>query len=331
MEPRGDPPSPATQEAEVARRIRETSAGNAQVVQENSKPDTTYEREWKRFKTFVDTGRAEKKLLPGDKYLTRQNVDLYFGLVVSKYAVVPDSARRVVSSLQWISNTYEHTLDKFEVESPEVLLALKAQMQHYGNKIAALIADPHANLPTDVLSDEDYDRAYDTILKRINWEDLHLSWTTCDQTCVRFGSFAKFKLADIRLDRAHGPPKDTGPGKKQMVSIILRPRGVHKDRYKNTKVVGSWRHKKVYRCSTGAIAMSLMVRFRNDPNLLSMNFYKNANGTVDWWKIPFRMRWNGKGKTADAAYRSVLNEADISWCTPPSQVWNGQGRNSRCC
>ena len=178
----------------------------------------------------MDTGRAEKKLLPGDKYLTRQNVDLYFGLVVSKYAVVPDSARRVISSLQWFSNTYEHTLDKFEVGSPEVLLALKAQMQHYGNKIAALIVDPHANLPTDVLSDEDYDRAYDTILKRINWEDLHLSWTTCDQTYVRYGSFAKFKLADIRLDRAHGPPKDTGPGKKQMVSIILRSRGVHKDR-----------------------------------------------------------------------------------------------------
>ena len=179
MEPRGDPLSPATQEAEVARRIHEASTGNAQVVQENSKPDTTYEREWKHFKTFVDTGRAEKKLLPGDKYLTHQNVDLYFSLVISKYAVVPDSARRVISSLQWFSNTYEHTLDKFEVGSPEVLLALKAQMQHYGNKIAALIVDPHANLPTDVLSDEDYDRAYDTILKRINWEDLHLSWTTC--------------------------------------------------------------------------------------------------------------------------------------------------------
>ena len=198
MEPQGDPPSPATQEAEVARRIlREASAGNAQVVQENSKPDTTYECKWKHFKTFVDTGRAEKKILPGDKYLTRQNVDLYFGLVVSKYAVVPDSARRVISSLQWFSNTYEHTLDKFEVESPEVLLALKAQMQNYGNKIAALIVGPHANLPTDVLSDEDYDRAYDTIIKRINWEDLHLSWTTCDQTYVHYGSFAKFKLADI--------------------------------------------------------------------------------------------------------------------------------------
>ena len=265
------------------------------------------------FQNICGYRKSRKKLLPGDKYLTHQNVDLYFGLVVSKYAVVPDLARRVISSLQWFSNTYEHTLNKFEVESPEVLLALKAQMQHYGNKIAALIVDPHANLPTDVLSDEDYDRAYDTILKRINWEDLHLSWTTCDQTYVHYGSFAKFKLADIRLDRAHGPPKDTGPGKKQMVSIILHPRGVHKDQCKNTKVVGSWCHKKVYQCSTGVIAMSLMVCFRNDPNLLSMNFYKNANGTVDWWKIPFQMRWNGKGKTVDAAYRSVLNEADISW------------------
>ena len=172
----------------------------------------------------------KEKLLSGDKYLTQhQNVHLYFGLVISKYTVVPDLACRVISSLQWFSNTYEHTLDKFEVESPEVLHALKAQMQHYGNKIAALIVDPHANLPPDVLSDEDYDRAYDTILKRINWEDLYLSWTTCDQTSVHYGSFATFKLADIQLDRAHGPPKDMSPGKKQMVLIILCPRSVDKD------------------------------------------------------------------------------------------------------
>jgi hypothetical protein len=229
MEPPGDPPSPATQEANVARLILEVSEENAQIVQQNLTPDKTYEREWKRFKKFVDTGRLDLIIPLGDKYLTRQNVDLYFGLVVRNYDVNPDSARRVVSSLQWFSDTYEHTLSKFTVDSPAVKLALKAQKQHYGSKIAALIVDPHKNLPTDVLSEEDYDKAYNTILKMMNWEDLHLSWTTCDQTFVRFGSFAKFNLCDIRLDKAHGPPKDTGPGNKQMMSIILRPRGVHKD------------------------------------------------------------------------------------------------------
>jgi hypothetical protein len=41
--------------------------------------------------------------------------------------VVPDTARRVVSSLQWYSDNLEHPIKKFVVESDAVKAALKAQ------------------------------------------------------------------------------------------------------------------------------------------------------------------------------------------------------------
>jgi hypothetical protein len=108
------------------------------------------------------------------------------------------------------------------------------------------------------MSDEEYDKTNATIMKRLEWLDLQLSWTTCDATYVRYSSWAAMTLKDIRLDRAHGPQQNTGPGNKGMVSLVLCPGEPHKDRYKHTKVVGMWRHIKPFRCTTGALAMTLM-------------------------------------------------------------------------
>jgi hypothetical protein len=83
----------------VAQRIHAATLANAQVVHEKVTNDV-YKAEWKRYREFVDKSRAGGKLQPGEKYLTRDNVDFYFG--------VADSARRVVSALQW-SQTTEST------------------------------------------------------------------------------------------------------------------------------------------------------------------------------------------------------------------------------
>ena len=300
-------------EAAIAYRIDGAQTANQNKVKDNSTADKSYQTEWRRFREFVDKERELKRIPDGNKYLNRQNVDLYFGEVVSKYKVVPDSARRVVSSLQWYSDHQEHPGDTFQVESTAVIAALKAQKVHRLSIDAMKIRDPHGKLPTDVMTEEEYDKAHGTILKRFEWLDLQLSWTTMDQTYARYGSWSKFELKDIVLDKAHGPPRDTGPGNKSMIALVLRPGGVHKDRFKHTRVVGSWRHLKPYRCSTGALAMNLMVRCRFDPKFLRINFYKNCNGSADWWSIPLRYKWGTKSSSAETAYRSVYQEANISW------------------
>jgi len=297
----------------LSSRIDQARDVNVQVVKDNASADRSYQLEWKRFQEWIDNGRQINTIPAGDKYLTRENVDVYFGEVVSKYTVVTDSARRIISSLQWYSDNNENPTEKFKVESPAVLAALKAQKHHRISIDAKKIRDPHGKLPTDVLSEAEYDIAHGKIMLKMDWLDLQLSWTTCDQTYLRYSSFSKLTLADIRLDKAHGPPKDTGRGNKAMVSLILRPFGVHKDRYKHTKVVGGWRHFKPFRCMTGALAMTLMVRFRFDARLTQLNFYSNANHGADWWNIPLRATWGSKTNSAESAFKKLYQEAGISW------------------
>jgi hypothetical protein len=163
------------------------------------------------------------------------------------------------------------------------------------------------------MSDEEYDKAHATIMKRLEWLDLQLSWTTCDATHVRYSSWAAMTLKDIQLDRAHGPQQDTGPGKKGMVSLVLCPGEPHKDRYKHTKVIGMWQHIKPFRCATGALAMTLMVHSHFDPKISRVTLYKNVDGDANWWNIPLHTKWGTKPNSAETAFKSIYQEAKISW------------------
>ena len=238
----------------VAQRIHAATLANAQVVHEKVTNDV-YKSEWKRYREFVDKSRAEGKLQPGEKYLTRDNVDFYFGEKVAYREVVADSARRVVSALQWFADHREHQMTEFAVDSPHVKQALEAQKERFADVVEKRVQDPHFQLPTSVLTEAEYRKANHAILQKYEWEDLHFSWSVCDATFIRMHSFLKLKLSDLKTDVAHGPPSDTGPGNHRMMSYVLRPGGVHKDRHKYTQVVGNWRHKEYIRCATGSLAM----------------------------------------------------------------------------
>jgi hypothetical protein len=60
--------------------------------------------------------------------------------------------------------------------------------------------------------------------------------------------------------------------------------------------------------------MGFMVRARYDPNLIDLNFYKNPDPEMrpDWWDVPLSNRWNSTN-AANSAYRSLLDETNISW------------------
>jgi len=91
----------ATQQSVRARiLIEEANAANAS--RSSSSADSTYQREWKKFKIFVDEKRNENILPSGPWcYSTRDSADLYFATVVAKLKVHPKTASRIRPALQF--------------------------------------------------------------------------------------------------------------------------------------------------------------------------------------------------------------------------------------
>jgi len=312
-----EPPNDAP--AVVAGIIQTATRENLERTNNVLKPDTTYSREWTKFKVFIDQKRQEKIVpLPHDLYLTRDNVDLYFSTVIRDRECVPDSARRVVSALQFFANREEHVTaigqPEFNVESPIVKQALEAQKIRYGEAVASRVTDPHKNLPTDVLSQDEYKRIHLGIIPRIDWDDFQWTYSICDATFVRFASAKILTFADIKLDVAHGPEAQQhgigGSMNKSMISYVLRS-GKHKDRHKHTQVVGVWRHRLWYRCNTGALAMSMLSRFNLGED--EINFYGGAGADApSWWTKRILLRWKTYAP-AYHAFNTLLTQLGISW------------------
>jgi hypothetical protein len=98
-------PLPPTQTtvASLARQLTLTnSLATPRVVEK------TYQREWKKYNLWVTMNRQNNVLPAGDKYLTRENVDLYFSHVVAnRHDIQPETARRTMNSLQSYADNVE--------------------------------------------------------------------------------------------------------------------------------------------------------------------------------------------------------------------------------
>lgn len=289
----------ATIVAASARNVRDTAP----------KADESYKREWNRFKTFVDDARANQLLPPGDKYLTRNNVDLFFTTVVAlRDNVMPESARRVVSSLQYFSRFEEHPTSNFVVDaSVHVANSLQAQSRRYFDYVGRqVMKEPHSNLPTNILSDNDHRKVLEAIFEgHPNWQDLALSWNCCTQTYVRGHSVRSFQFADLRLDEAH---KREGGDGSRILSIVLR-QGQHKHKADKTRVVGCYRHREFMQCTTGILALVLFDRLHFNRDI---DFYVDEFGGSKWRNLNLISGWKDRRSHA-AAYESVLRAANVSW------------------
>ena len=107
--------------AERARQNTQTNTAHAIVVK-----DRTYVSEWRRYKEWVVDERAAGIIPDGPKFLTRENVDLYFSEIIVNRMVVANTARRVVSALQVFADEEEYTdgSETFTIESATVKKAL---------------------------------------------------------------------------------------------------------------------------------------------------------------------------------------------------------------
>ena len=100
-----NPQQPATAE-DVRERARRNTLINSLRTPRNN--DRSCDREWRKYRDWVHRKRILNVIPPGPMCLTRENVDLYFSEVIANWKVQPDTARRVVSSLQRFADDLEY-------------------------------------------------------------------------------------------------------------------------------------------------------------------------------------------------------------------------------
>ena len=302
----------------VAERARAHTIINSNRTQRVN--DRSYKAEWKNYRAWVAEHRANNVLPVGPKYLTQENIDLYFSEKVVNRLINPDSARQVVSSLQRFADDIEYVdgQESFIVDSFSVKKALEAHKRLYKERKLLHVEDPHANLPTDVLSEDDCVRALQLAATGQNWKDMMLCWATCEQTYLRNDSMRKLHLRHLKCNHTHAPSclKDNNYGAGYgfadgyMMSYIL-DQFVHKTRDTKKRVVGAWRHKDFILCSIGNLATNLFVRLYADGEI---NFYAAPLGkaTPMWWNYKLIVEWKSE-KAAYEAFSALLDAAGLSW------------------
>ena len=81
------------------------------------------------------------------------------------------------------------------------------------------------------------------------------------------------------------------------------------------RVVGAYRHKNVLQCFTGMVAMSLLLRFRDDVNLSFLQ-PEDKNKRPGWQKERLMESWEaGKNghETCYEVYKRVCEACGICW------------------
>jgi hypothetical protein len=177
--------------------------------------------------------------IPSKQPTSLNNVDLYFQQVIAlKENIEPKTARRVVAALQCMARQEESL--RFQIDNGangQVFQALQAQTQRYA--LCMLLqndVDAHANLPTNSMDEEEFERALDFVMENNKpyASDFILSWTGCTTaTFARNDSLRKFNLEDACTDKCHGPLFESDNPvhvmDKWMMLFILQEPFLHKD------------------------------------------------------------------------------------------------------
>ena len=99
-----NPQQPVTAEDVRERAWQNTLINLLRTPQNN---DRSCDRKWRKCRDWIHRKRILNVIPPGPLCLTRKNVDLCFSEVIANWKVQPDTARRVVSSLQCFADDLE--------------------------------------------------------------------------------------------------------------------------------------------------------------------------------------------------------------------------------
>ena len=221
------------------------------------------------------------------------------------------------------ANGIQRLAEDERIGEPEQLLlkdnhiikeALACQERLNMQALALKNVDPHADLPTNMLSPEDSEKAIRYVLSRPshrNWQDFVMAWTGSERTFVRNHSMRQFMLPHLLTLDTHGPCT-SGQLDREAFGCVYEPGGVHKEKQKRKRIVGVWRHRKPYQCFAGMVGMSLFVRFYGGGGGLHFEVSEDTTKSPDWWSFPLIENWASQNAAHDA-YDAVLKAIGVSW------------------
>ena len=323
------PRTPASTNPETRERVI-----NAARAIPPRKIDNTYKNEIKNYKKFID----KERLVENGKYLTRDNVDLYFTTVQQTRLVTVNTGRRVVSALQSYADNVEYAGDAkgFCVESKVVLRTLTKQKELKTQNELDTSKDYHVKLCVKNLNFMDNHKIVRYVLEndKSYWSDFLTTWNGCNQMFCRADTMKKMKINDIYIDNDHSVgaiKQDTeSPFDRQMIALILRPH-IHKERSTSTHVIGAYRHRDPYMCFTGSLAMNLFVLLNTELNTTEKFNFNESKYNIDnkirtendrrkntkyvepnWSQTELIRTWTSPNAVRES-YTQVLKANNVEW------------------
>jgi hypothetical protein len=235
-------------------------------------------------------------------YITRENVDNFFAVVISKRITTSAVNRRYVSALQRYAECWEERIH-FIVESVVVKKALKdakaAKEKHH--KSNTVHVDAHKHRPTHhhSVEQETYmiNEAFlstqatkrGTLPLGVN---LLISWNCSMQGFTRGDEIRSCRLPDLCHERNYGPWRLADKGAschmdssepKGILSLIQQPFG-SKIKSNKAQVIGFFRHRDWKRCATSIISYSIMGQLDLLTSSQANSFFSfNHEGIPNWY------------------------------------------------
>jgi hypothetical protein len=160
-----------------------------QIMADTHNPQTlgtAYASKVRMFKKWVDEDPNGQVV--GGKYITRNNVDKFFLLHLQyRTEIQSQNLKQFRNALkQYASNVeFPPGQGNFNVDSPAVEQACKAHQEGYDKARLDKPECAHANLMSNVLSEDDKLRLVFAGSLRGNWADYCTAQTTLNQTALR--------------------------------------------------------------------------------------------------------------------------------------------------
>ena len=295
---------------------------NVANLQQIKKCDKSYTQEWNRFCKWVDVQRSSNGTelsSTGTKYLTRENIDRYFTIQVIKRRINGDSARRIVSALNWYAKHHEYSATRgqdFVVDSAMVQTTIDllrersySRTQHARNfkKI-----DPHDDVPDSYIPTTKWMQMMDVAIQKINYADLIVALATTKGTLMRNANILNYTLSRYMVVEAFSPNalRDDPTDERCALQIIIRAEDMLKagdkrqaDKNKKTTYVAAVRHKHWKLCLIGMNAVAMLMQLHDDNELNFMNKDWQDRNIIGWTNYV----------SSYEQMKSVLNEVVIDY------------------
>jgi len=288
--------------ASVHQQIADSNAANAEMLKD-AKEDGTYKHEWNKYlKWLKENGRTADD---HGRWLTRENLDLYFVLHVAKNRMgVRNTLQRIANALQWYADRREWVLEYFVVKNATwettLLTCLQRQKNSEQNRRNVTstknVPGPHNGLK-DIVPENDRLKVVDYIYRNRpnDWGEVSMSYTWGSNSAVRGDSTRKFVYCDLNLSYGFGPERE-GPSSRALM-LILRHGSIHKDQRDTDQQVACWRHRNYQLCSVFSTALKVVYTLSRD-NTVSF-LHEDKTKRCLWWDRPL-IGWDDLSSASSA-------------------------------